>query len=303
MKIIKDSICCKKKEIEKQTGGNGDVILTEVQNNKTKAFVSKDAMKIICNLNKFNLGDDIYITGDAKIHGMVIDGGEKYLKLEYPILYLKYKNKINNLYLNYEDTQVGIFKVWLNNNGYIFSISNLNTEFLEKCELLLTNKDIKNCSYIDVEEKIFNNGAYYYIKNKSYSISKLCVKLKLFYKNIQDKNKKENAYWDDSTKSCREFKEMVDFSKDDKITNAGFYKKILTDKNIKSPHGFLVHLDDVNQKCLIGNNLGAAMGSFFKVENNESGKLPRYVITYEQGQQYHKIIFKSFGDNLNFKKT
>lgn len=303
MKIIKDSICCKKKEIEKQTGENSNVIIAaEVQNNP-KAFVSNDAMKIICNLDKFNLGNDIYITGDAKIHGMVIDGGKKYLKFEYPIYYLKYIGKTPQNYLNYDSTEIGIFKVWLNNNGYIFSISNLNAEFLEKCELLLTNKDIKNCSYIDVEEKIFNKQKYYYIRNKSYNMPKLCVKLRVFYKNI-------NAYWNDSTDSCIEFKEMADFSqtdknaKDDKITNAGFYKKILTDKNIDAPHGFFVHLDDVNQKCVIGNKLGAAMGSFFNVDKeNESGKLPRYVITFKQGQQYYKIMFKTFGDNLNFKKT
>ena len=103
---------------------------------------------------------------------------------------------------------------------------------------------------------------------------------------------------------------MVDFSNttNNSITNEGFYLKILTDKNSSSARDFFVNLDDVKQKCYIGNNLGKAMGQFFRVNESKSERVPRYVITYKQEQQgqrpqYYKIMFRiSAVDNLHLIK-
>ena len=274
--------------------------LTEVQN-KTKAFKDKDAMKIICNLGKLTIGDDFYRTGNVTVRGIKTSGGENYLKLEYPILYLKYKGDINNIYKNYDDTEVGKFYVSIRNNykGYKFEINNLNDEFLDKCISLLSNPKIKNCEVTEVEEKVFNNGTTIYIKNKSCTIQKLWIELKRFYKN-------KKAYWDDSTDTCLEFKDMADFSQPDKdedtydvINNKGFYLKILSDMKKDTGHGFLVELEDVNQICAIGNHLGVAMYNFFVVGGEEREGISRRVITYKQGQQYCTTMFRNNGENLS----
>lgn len=146
MKIIKDSICCKKKIIEKQTGGNGDVppIDSKPPLTDSKRFFSGlDAMFL---LEKFVLKrEDYKFLGRWEIASNLIqNGSHQCLKCHNYII-----KKENN-----QTKKVGYFDIYINDNGarlYELRFLKNNTDsndFYDDCE-----SEIKSDSYKKPDKK------------------------------------------------------------------------------------------------------------------------------------------------------
>lgn len=148
MKIIKDSICCKKKVIEKQTGGNGDVPSIDSKPPLTdpkRFFSGSDAMFLLETFVLLN-GSKYNFIGRWNIASNLIKNGSRQcLKCHNDII-----KKENNI--NYK--KVGYFDIYIQDNGvrlYELRFLKNNTDsndFYDECE-----SKIKSDSYKKPKEK------------------------------------------------------------------------------------------------------------------------------------------------------
>lgn len=145
MKIIKDSICCKKKEIKKQTGGgpfNND--LSSVAVNRGDTGTNMNIVKEICSSNG---NYQIYYWGDIKVYANGISGRG----------YITKKNS----------TEIeGSIYVEIRSIGYIVKISFNNAIFQSIVEELY-KKNLNKCSIVEFEN-IINNRPNFKGKRESF---------------------------------------------------------------------------------------------------------------------------------------
>lgn len=145
MKIIKDSICCKKKEIEKQTaGGPVNNELSSVAVNRGDTGTNMNIVKEICGSNG---NYQIYYWGDIKVYTNAIAGR----------CYITKKNS----------TEIeGSIYVEMRGIGYIVKISTNNAIFQSIVEELYKKK-LNKCSIVEFEN-IINNRPNFKGKRESF---------------------------------------------------------------------------------------------------------------------------------------
>lgn len=154
MKIIKDSICCKKKIIEKQTGGNGDLPPIDSKPPLTdpkRFFSGSDAMFL---LENFVLNRSEYnFLGRWNIDSNLIKNGSRQcLKCHNDII-----KKENN-----QTKKVGYFDIYIQDNGVRlyelrFLINNTDSnDFYDECESKIKSNLNKKVDKEKIFEKLTN---------------------------------------------------------------------------------------------------------------------------------------------------
>lgn len=193
MKIIKDSICCKKKIIEKQTGGNGDVPPIDSKPPLTdpkRFFSGSDAMFLLETFVLLN-GSKYNFIGRWNIASNLIKNGSRQcLKCHNDII-----KKENNI--NYK--KVGYFDIYIQDNG----VRLYELRFLK-------NNTYSNDFYNECESKIKSDS---YKKPKEEKIEEIFAKL--------TNGIKHGTYlFDDISKKCED--ETLRNYKYVKLNNGGF---------------------------------------------------------------------------------
>lgn len=235
MKIIKDSICCKKKEIEKPTGGgpvNNE--LSSVVVNRGDTGTNMNIVKEICGSNG---NYQIYYWEDIKVYANGISGRG----------YITKKNS----------TEIeGSIYVEIRSIGYIVKISSNNAIFQTIVEELYKKK-LNKCSIVEFEN-IINNRPNFKDKRESFF-----DKIYFYFANIKMYKKVDGK---------KEYNKLINSSTmsdgGDKITYKGLkhawkdWKDESFGKNTNL--GFLGYFERFNPHCPEG------CRSFFCSEKNPS---------------------------------